>query len=374
MKRIAFITSNDYVPWGGSEELWLQCALEASARSLEVAICVQWSPLPARLKAVEENNKDITWFIKKTRNSFFIRLYNKLVPSKYKIDKQLYKQQIVKWQPDAVVISQGNNADGLAIVKFCLQNGIKYYTISQAVYEGIWPDTKKADLMREAFTNAQANYFVSKANHNVTELQIGEHVKSARVVRNPFNVPYNSNIPYPDTKTYKLACVARYEFYAKGQDVLLEVLSQEKWKNRNIEVSFYGSGPNEEGIRRLIKHFGLTNVHVAGHKLTTDIWKENHALILPSRFEGLPLALVEAMLSGRFGILSDVSGNAEAFVDNESGFLAAAPKKEYVDEAMERAWERRDEWQAIGQKAQEHIKLLVPEKPGKELLNYILAD
>jgi glycosyltransferase involved in cell wall biosynthesis len=87
----------------------------------------------------------------------------------------------------------------------------------------------------------------------------------------------------------------------------------------------------------------------------------------------LPLALVEAMLCGRFGIVSNVSGNKEVFEDNISGFLAEAPKAEYFDAAMERAWIRKSDWETIGQLAKNKIQSLVPENPEIELYKMIVS-
>jgi hypothetical protein len=55
-----------------------------------------------------------------------------------------------------------------------------------------------------------------------------------------------------------------------------------------------------------------------------------HALVLTSRCEGLPLSLVEAMLSGRVPIVTDVGGNREV-VNEACGFLAASASEAAVD-------------------------------------------
>jgi glycosyltransferase involved in cell wall biosynthesis len=365
--KILFTTSNDGVPWGGSEELWYKAALYSAAQGHEVKVCVKWNPLPTKLQNIQ-NIPNLTFIEKKIKYNQF----NKYLPSRFRSLEEIYKKKIATWQPDVAIISQGNNADGLDLIEFFNDNKIPYLTISQAVYEGIWPDSQKAERMALAYKNAKYNFFVSKANKNMTELMIGEPIENGRVIQNPFNVPYNAQIPFPDINNgFNLACVARYEFYAKGQDVLLEVLNEKKWRERDLFLNFYGNGFNESGIKKLITYFKIQKAKVNVFTPTEDIWKANHALVLPSRFEGLPLALVEAMLCARFGIVSNVSGNSEAFTDNETGFLAEAPKPEYLDKAMERAWILRNEWEIIGKKAQSHIKSITPERPEKELYNYI---
>jgi glycosyltransferase involved in cell wall biosynthesis len=73
--------------------------------------------------------------------------------------------------------------------------------------------------------------------------------------------------------------------------------------------------------------------------------------------------LVEAMLSRRVAIVTDVAGSPEVLEDNRTGFLAQAPTDLAVDEALERAWSRRSEWAEIGQAAHTAIKTLTPTDP-----------
>jgi glycosyltransferase involved in cell wall biosynthesis len=91
-----------------------------------------------------------------------------------------------------------------------------------------------------------------------------------------------------------------------------------------------------------------------------EIWKENHLLVLPSRYEGLPLALVEAMWCGRPAVVTDVGGNAELCTDGETGFVASAATVSSVGEALERAWQQRSSWQDLGKAARAKVEALVP--------------
>ncbi|WP_423787774.1 glycosyltransferase, partial [Klebsiella pneumoniae] len=72
-----------------------------------------------------------------------------------------------------------------------------------------------------------------------------------------------------------------------------------------------------------------------------NIWAANHALILPSRYEGMPLAMVEAMLCARPVVATDVAGHAEIIDDAINGFLADAPTVGSLGKALDRLWARR---------------------------------
>ena len=69
-----------------------------------------------------------------------------------------------------------------------------------------------------------------------------------------------------------------------------------------------------------------TRIEFAGHVADiVGIWSKHNALVLPSRCEGLPLALVEAMLCGRPAIATNVAGHGEVIEDGVTGILAEAP-------------------------------------------------
>jgi hypothetical protein len=172
----------------------------------------------------------------------------------------------------------------------------------------------------------------------------------ASVVRNPFKVQWRQGHPWPSTADgWRLGCVGRLNVMEKGQDILLRVLASDKWRARRVSVTILGDGEQRRGLEGMAERLGLANVRFAGHGDDIDgFWARHHALVLPSRAEGLPLVLVEAMLAGRVPIVTDVGGNAELIEDGVTGFVAGAPAETCFDEALERAWTRRADWPAIG--------------------------
>jgi len=184
-------------------------------------------------------------------------------------------------------------------------------------------------------------------------------------VRNPFLVS-GSPLPWPGNQDHsiKLACVARLETDEKGQDIILRVLARPQWKNRNVSVSFFGVGHHGEALRELARHLGLTNVDFRGFVSDVEsIWKTHHALVLASRTEGLPLVLVEAMMCGRFGIVTNAGGSSEVVEDSRTGFVANSATVDDFDRAMERAWAVREEWEAMGKAAGIAVRTMVPLDP-----------
>ena len=136
-----------------------------------------------------------------------------------------------------------------------------------------------------------------------------------------------------------------------------------------MKVRFYGHDQgNKRQLEELIKLHGLENqlVYEGYKKDVAEIWEQNHALLLPSRYEGAPLVVIEAMLCNRMAIATDIGRNRELIDDNESGFIASGATIELLDECLERAWQKRNEWKKIGELAGEHIRQRYPADPVKE--------
>ena len=362
LNKIAFVSTNKS-SWGGSEYLWYLTALRLKDSGKKIIASVpRWKDIPDSINKLRSKKIPVTY---NTDYPKYKKLINRLVPKSLQLghEEDGYKF-LLDFKPEIVVISQGGNTGGIDLMEYCIKHDLKFITISNAANEAKWPSDDLNKRLSAALPKAIKNYFVSRANIHLTEIQIGQRITNSGILFNPFNIDYSYDFKYPEAKdNFILANVARHEFYAKGQDILFQVLNEKKWKDRNLIVNLYGKGENSDSLRKLKNYFELNNVNIEGHIDPNEIWKQCHALILTSRYEGLPLALVEAMLCGRLGIVTKVSGNPEVIIDNENGFLAKAASAEFVDEAMERAWKRRDEWNMMGSKSKEYIRSIVPEDP-----------
>jgi glycosyltransferase involved in cell wall biosynthesis len=358
-KSIQFFTTCPEA-WGGSEELWSGAARRLLRDDFQVTANLSYfeQTHPRVIDLIESGVR-----VEKFRGLPVLWRYN----FGGRWEPALTIARLRASKPKLAVISQGENLDGYRHILYCRAASIPYVIICQKAMEDQYPPDSYREELRKLFGEAERVFFVSHHNREVTETMIAKKLSNAEVVWNPFIVNYDGELPWPalDNGRFQLACVARLWVRDKGQDVLIKVLAQDKWKQRALDVRFYGNGVNGVGLQELSAMLGTeSQVKFCGFaENVTEVWCQCHALILPSRHEGLPLALVEAMLCGRPAITTDAGGNSEALEDEVTGFMARGCSVASVDDALERAWNRRGEWQKIGLTGARLIRKKVPQDP-----------
>jgi glycosyltransferase involved in cell wall biosynthesis len=225
------------------------------------------------------------------------------------------------------------------------------------------------------YKNAKAVFCVSQGNLDLLQDQLALKLPQAEVIRNPFNLKWEQENIWPAQEPIlKLACVGRLEPDAKGQDLIINSLSRPEWKNRSVEVSFFGEGKSSEGLKQLVENADLSHmIHFHGQVQDIEnIWNEHHALLLPSRYEGLPLALIEAMLCGRPAVVTDVAGHTELVTDGIEGIVAVAANQKCWNAAMDKLWNQRSELQRMGLNARTRARMEIPKDPCDEFRKRLL--
>jgi glycosyltransferase involved in cell wall biosynthesis len=368
MPTIAII-STCIEEWGGSEELWGRSVPLLQAAGMKVVVYKdrinrehpRWVSLAG--SGVELGEIGLSKWL------FFARKAVLRPFGRYWYWSQQLRRNFTRRlrtdRPALVVIAQGINFDGLDYAQECLLEGIPYVVICQKAVEFFWPQPDQRPGMTKALQNARKCFFVSRHNHELTEEMFGIRLNNTQLIFNPVDRT-SGPVAYPaGGGVYRLACIGRLFLIDKGQDILIRLLSRVKWRERPIELTFIGSGIDREGLEAMARLLGMTNIHFAGQRNDIrEMWRDFHALVLPSRSEGLPLVVLEAMAAGRVVITTTAGGSQEVIRDGVTGFICEAGTESF-DQALERAWERREEWAAIGMAACKDLPNRLPDSPAE---------
>ena len=120
-----------------------------------------------------------------------------------------------------------------------------------------------------------------------------------------------------------------------------------------------GSGPMENELRRLCDELGLEDrIQFLGFEPNVLRWMlAANGLVLASRWEGLPMVVLEAAACGVPAVATDVPGTHEVVVDGKTGFLAAQGSATALAEAMTRMMEiPGEERRAMGERARQFVQ------------------
>lgn len=378
IKKIAYI-SFIKDPWGGSEQLWYLSAKEAQAKGIKVVVSsVDVGQVAEPFKELVRNGAKHylrRGFINPNwkRN---VRIFHKI---KYAALNLLFNpfNPIIKEKPDVIVFTGASYSMLLnkALFKAAQKQNIPIVQNIQVNIEYTRPiNQEEARYLRSIYAYVSASAFVSRRNLTVTERHLAARLNNAEVLCNPVNLSSTEIVPFPKTSPIRLAIVANLLVNHKGHDLLLEVLSAPKWRERGVELHIYGTGYDKGYIEELIRFFDLSKTVFLEGKANDirKVWEGNHVLVMPSLNEGMALAVIEAMICGRPVVTTDVGGNLEWIEDSENGFIAEGANVWSFDKALERAWQRKDDWEMIGKKAHERAFAQHDPTPGKTFFEFIL--
>jgi len=164
---------------------------------------------------------------------------------------------------------------------------------------------------------------------------LGECARPIWVMPNPVELPEHWQVDTGDV--LKLLFLGRMGEH-KGTDRILQAVARLPVAVRN-RVRLYMAGDGEvEAVRQLAESLGLQAQVDIRHWIEGEEkqrWlQETNAFILPSRAEGLPMAMLEAMAYGKALIVSPVGGIPEFVLDGQEGFLVPPDDIEAISQAI----------------------------------------
>lgn len=135
-----------------------------------------------------------------------------------------------------------------------------------------------------------------------------------------------------------VVCVARLQA-EKGIDELIEATAALREELPGLRVVVVGGGPEEERLRALVAERGVEDAMLLlGRRSDVgELLAVADLFCLPSRHEGLPLSVLEAMTAGLPVVATAVGGLPSLLTDGEDGLLVAPRDPAALAAALRRA-------------------------------------
>lgn len=142
------------------------------------------------------------------------------------------------------------------------------------------------------------------------------------IIKNPS--PISIKDSSYDSESKKIVSIGRLT-YQKGYERLLKSWALLEKDNPKWSLHIYGEGEDKQKLLSLIKQLNLSNVYLEGQvSEIINIYDTASFYVMSSRFEGLPMVLIEAQSRGLPIISFDCpTGPREIIEDNINGYLVS---------------------------------------------------
>jgi len=227
---------------------------------------------------------------------------------------------------------------------------------------GIWLNPWKAKLVRYVFKNA-SKILVVDPSLKESAVQLAHYEgKNIQYVATGYDANFWKPLGEKEPIVLTVAVVNdERTFRIKGIDLLLDVA------NKLPDVTFLLIGVNSNLVLKKRPPLNMKFIDKLPRKELLYYYQRAKVYCQPSRREGLPNALCEAMLCGCIPVATDVGGNPTAVGD--TGILIQASNSEILTEAIKQALSMDEN---MGIRARARIVSLFPkEKRETEIVRII---
>ena len=158
------------------------------------------------------------------------------------------------------------------------------------------------------------------------------------VLPNFANPKFNSIATRPSSNGLRLISVGHLR-PQKNHSLTVQALGE--LNDLDISVDIFGSGPDEEILSKQIAELKARVVLKGTQEISSELFSSYDAFLMPSKNEGMPIALLEALAAGMPCIVSDIAEISDTageaaiyFKSMDVGSLSAVLRSAYEDRSV----------------------------------------
>lgn len=144
----------------------------------------------------------------------------------------------------------------------------------------------------------------------------------------------------------------------KGLHNLIQAAGEILRTRKDVVIALVGDGPAMMELQSLVSRLGLEkSVFFLGQRSDlADVYAAFDIFVLPSLFEGMPMAVLEAMAAGKPVIASRVGGIPQMISHQESGILVKPGDVRGLTDALAQLLQQPEKASQLGQRALEVVQ------------------
>jgi glycosyltransferase involved in cell wall biosynthesis len=366
MESVLFISLMNSTAWGGSEEIWYRSALYLAARNENVGVCCfNWEGKEEKLQQLQNAGCKLYMLPGKSET--------KSLWGKYKLNEALYSIPFSDYKK--AIVNQGGWKDvAHGPFKKLYQKLPPYILIfhNYDTLEKLQGNKKKS--LHNWVQNAEKNIGDAGRIFSVIKSTCNLDIPRNHLLFNPVTIQlpgYQTPFISPAENRLELTVLAELDVKRKAQDVLIQALAGEKWKNRNFRLNIYGNGKDKQILEKLITDTGLSSkVFLNGFtKEVKEVLTNSHVLLQLTHIDAMPISVTEALAMSRAVIASDVGDMPLWINEGVNGWIAEKACVQEIERVLENAWQNRNMLEEMGKESYKIFKQKYPENPVEYFLN-----
>jgi glycosyltransferase involved in cell wall biosynthesis len=175
--------------------------------------------------------------------------------------------------------------------------------------------------LRSVWRNA--TLLIAKCQHEIDLIHASDSRVAVTQIPNGVDLAaFQPGLPIPDNGPLKLICVARL-IERKGQAHLIQAIRRLADEGIAVMADLVGEGDSQANYRALAERLGVKQqVNFVGYVAREDIpryYAAAHVFVLPSYYEGMALAAVEALSAGLPLVVTRTGGTEDLLEEGVNG-------------------------------------------------------
>ena len=226
-------------------------------------------------------------------------------------------------QPDVIHVHCGSPRSAVVPRELALEASIPLIVAEHYVSADIEIAEDQLERIRTIYRQAYAVIANCEENRIVLQENFGLHAKRQVIIRYGVDLSAQESRPEATPAKLKVITTARL-VHRKGIDVLIRAVAALPHEIRDrVTFTLVGDGEEETQLKQMAHDLGVDEcIDFAGWSDDTHSLLRTHDLfVLPSRSEGQPIALMDALATGLPCIASAVSGIPEFLGEGAFGAL-----------------------------------------------------
>lgn len=276
--------------------------------------------------------------------------------------RTIIREMLKKIGPDMVYLPIGCSVFDLYVPRMCKKMGIKLMGVCHT-------DISRGSFLMESLTSLPFRFYLPVAK-NVDKLQVfskelrgfyvNQGVLESKIVVIPNGVDEKKYSPSKKKKAGIVVLFVGRMTWVKNPEILIKAFL--RIADNSVKLVFMGSG---DLLLKLKKKYADERIEFLGYisdeEKKIDIMQRSDVFVLPSKYEGMSLSLLEAMSCGLSSITTDVASHKEV-LDGAGIVVPLVKVEEELPKALKKAIYDKKFSKKMGERARERILKYYSEK------------